>query len=222
MIFLASPFVILEISNLQNCNMQTTAMGYPVKVACVGDSITQITGYPSDLQTMLGGNYSVGNFGCTGSTVLLNSWKPYMDQPQFKSAIQFDPNIVVILLGTNDDLQELRPDNSSFEVDYKELIGAFENLTSNPQIYVAESPPIFSNSTDLSPTYLSNTIIPMTQAVAQNMSLPLIDTYDGFANHPDYFVDGVHPNIEGAQLIASDVYNAIDPQSDLSQTSGTG
>lgn len=218
LIFFTSPFVILELSSLQS-NQQVTAMACPVKVACVGDSITQITGYPSDLQTMLGDNYTVGNFGCTGSTVLLNSWKPYMDQPEFRSAEEFDPNIVVIMLGTNDDLQSLRPDNDSFEGDYEQLIGAFENLRSAPQIYVAESPPIFSNSTDLSSTYLSDTLIPMTQDVAQNMGLPLIDVYGTFVNHPNFFVDGVHPNSEGAKLIAADVCNKIDPQADSNQTS---
>ena len=48
---------------------------------------------------MLGDNYKVGNFGATGSTVLLNSWKPYMDQPQFENAEAFEPKIVVIMLG---------------------------------------------------------------------------------------------------------------------------
>jgi lysophospholipase L1-like esterase len=160
---------------------------------------------------MLGDTYSVGNFGSTGSTVLLNSWKPYMNQSQFKDAQAFNPDIVVIMLGTNDDLKELEQYNESFEEDYSALVSSFQQLESSPQILIANSPPIFSNSSDLSPSYLANTIIPCTFDVANKMCLPLIDVYDSFGNHTDYFQDGVHPNSQGAALIASDVYDAIDP-----------
>ena len=35
----------------------------PIPVACVGDSITQWSGYPANLQSMLGISYLVDNFG---------------------------------------------------------------------------------------------------------------------------------------------------------------
>ena len=96
---LVSPLAVYKIANLQNLNVPASSRGGPIRVACVGDSITEITGYPSKLQSMLGENYTVGNFGATGSTVLLKSWKPYMNQPQFENAEAFQPNIVVIMLG---------------------------------------------------------------------------------------------------------------------------
>ena len=108
------------------------------------------------------------------------------------------------MLGTNDDLKELEQYNESFEEDYAKLVFSFQQLQSNPQILIANSPPIFSNSSDLSPTYLADTIIPHTGDVANKMSLPLIDVYNSFGNHTDYFQDGVHPNSQGAALIASD------------------
>jgi lysophospholipase L1-like esterase len=217
-VVLVSPLAVFKIINLQNSKAPTASMRGPIRVACVGDSITEITGYPSALQSMLGDNFTVGNFGSTGSTVLLNSKKPYLDQPQFKNAQSFAPNIVVIMLGTNDDLKELEQYNESFEGDYATLISSFQQLQSNPQILVANSPPIFSNSSDLSPSYLTGTIIPYTDDVANKMNLPLIDVYNSFGNHTDYFQDGVHPNSQGAALIATDIYNTIDPSSDLTQT----
>ena len=216
-IILVSPLAVFKIINLQNSKAPTASAIGRIRVACVGDSITEITGYPSALQSMLGDNYTVRNFGATGSTVLLNSWKPYMDQPQFENAEAFEPDIVVIMLGTNDDLKELEQYNESFEGDYATLISSFQQLQSNPQIFIANSPPIFSNSSDLNPSYLADTIIPHTNDVANKMSLPLIDVYDSFGNHTDYFQDGVHPNSQGAALIATDVYDTIDP-SDLTQT----
>lgn len=217
-IVLLSPLAVFKIINLQSSKAPTASTSGFIRVACVGDSITEITGYPSDLQSMLGDNYTVGNFGSTGSTVLLNSWKPYMDQPQFENAEAFEPNIVVVMLGTNDDLKELEQYNESFEEDYVTLISSFQQLPSNPQILIANSPPIFSNSSDLSPSYLADTIIPHTNDVANKMSLPLIDVYDSFGNHTDYFQDGVHPNSQGAALIASDVCVSIDPSYNLTQT----
>ncbi len=209
-IILLSSLAVFRIVDLQNSKLPT-ARTSAIRVACIGDSITEITEYPSDLQQMLGENYSVGNFGSTGSTVLLNSWKPYMNQSQFQDAQAFNPDIVVIMLGTNDDLLELEQYNESFEEDYSMLISSFQQLESSPEILIANSPPIFSNSSDLNPEYLANTIIPLTNEVANKMNLPLIDVYDSFGNHTDYFQDGVHPNSQGATLIAADVYDAINP-----------
>ena len=217
-IVLVSPLAVYKMIDLQNSKTPTTFVGGPIRVACVGDSITEITGYPAVLQSMLGDNYTVGNFGSTGSTVLLNSWKPYMNQSQFENAEAFEPNIVVIMLGTNDDLKKLEVYNERFEDDYATLISSFQQLSSNPQILIANSPPIFSNSSDLNPSYLTDNIIPQTEDLANKMSLPLIDVYDSFGNHTDYFVDGVHPNSQGAALIATDVFNAIDPYWGLTQT----
>jgi lysophospholipase L1-like esterase len=181
------------IVGFQPLSAQNKVEALPTRVACVGDSITAITRYPSDLQSFLGPNYSVKNFGVNGSTVLLN----------------FKPNIVIIMLGTNDDLEMLRPSNASFEEDYIKLISAFQQLESNPRIWVVEPPPIFSNSSDLSIPYFNGIIVPKIQEMANQTNLPIIDVYNAFGNHSDYFVDGVHPNSQGAALIASEVYKAI-------------
>ncbi len=197
------------VSGLQALNTESNNFFIPIRVACVGDSITAITGYPSYLQQMLGSNYSVGNFGVTGSTVLLKSWKPYMNQSEFQAALDYKPNIVFIMLGTNDDLQELHQYNESFEDDYSKLVASFQQDDSNPQIWIMEPPPIYSSSSDLSNAYLNSTLIPQITDLANQQNLPLIDLNTAFENHTDYFVDGVHPNSEGATLIASEVYSAI-------------
>jgi hypothetical protein len=58
----------------------------PVRVACVGDSITRDTQYLDVLSSMLGANYTVGNFGVGRTTVSLQFDKPYMRQPAFREA----------------------------------------------------------------------------------------------------------------------------------------
>lgn len=217
-VIFVSPLAVFKIINLQDTNPQPSALDKLIRVACVGDSITEGSGYPSDLQLLLGNNYTVGNFGVSQSTVTLNSWKPYIFQPEFQDAKDFEPDIVFIMLGTNDDLMGLHQYNESFENDYTTLITQFQQLESKPDIWIMKSPPIFSNSSDLSPTYLTDTIIPKTVDLASKMNLPIIDVYSAFGNHTDYFKDGVHPNSQGAALIAAEVYNTVDSSYNLSQT----
>jgi lysophospholipase L1-like esterase len=217
-VILMLPLAVFKVFNQQSSELSISSPSKPIRVACVGDSITAVSGYPSDLQGMLGDNYTVGNFGSSGSTVSLNSWKPYMNQTEFQSAKDFEPNIIIIMLGTNDDLMALHQYNESFEDDYAKLITSFEDLQSTPQIYLADSPPIFNDSSDLSPAYLTNTLIPHTDDLANRMNLPIIDVYDAFGNNSSYFADGIHPNTEGATLIANQVYDTIDSTDKGNQT----
>ena len=46
--------------------------------------------------------FAVGNFGAGSTTVSLNTETPYMNTSVFQSALEFQPNIVIIMLGTND------------------------------------------------------------------------------------------------------------------------
>jgi acyl-CoA thioesterase-1 len=182
---------------------------HPIRVACVGDSITEGSGYPDKLQTLLGSNYVVHNFGVSGSTVSLNSTKPYMNQVAFRRAEVFNPQIIVIMLGTNDANPQIAQSEENFEADYTQLITYFEELEGNQTVWIVRSPPIFSISSSYNNTYLVDTLLPQIDNVANQLDLPTIDIYSAFGNHSDYFMDGVHPNADGAWLIASNVYNAI-------------
>ncbi len=180
-----------------------------IRVACVGDSITEGTTYPNDLSNLLGANYSVGNFGAGGATVSLESEKPYLFQPEFKEATRFLPDIVIIMLGTNDATYLPTQHIFNFTSDYKKLIEEFQTLTSKPEIWLVKPPPIFNNGTGLSTPDFASQIIPKIQQVANETAHPLIDAYTPLVNHPEDFVDGVHPNGEGAKIIATQVFDAI-------------
>ena len=180
-----------------------------IRVACVGDSITEGTDYPADLWMLLGANYSVGNFGVGGSAVSLDSGKPYMKESAFQEAKAFQPNIVVIMLGTNDASPINANGNESFVEDYFKLVRAFQALSTKPKIYLVKPPPVFSNGTGLNPEYFADTVIPSIEEVAKQTNLPIIDVYSALANSSNFFADGVHPNAEGAKLIANEIYKAI-------------
>jgi lysophospholipase L1-like esterase len=205
MLIMASYMAAFQIMDIR----QLSPLNAPVRVACVGDSITKGSGYPAKLQLLLGSNYLVGNFGVAGSTVSLNSTNPYMNQTEFQKAEEFNPNYVVIMLGTNDARTDINESNETFVADYTQLVSSFENLDCNPQIFAVDSPPMFTDNPNYNNTYLANNVIPQIDNVANNLNLPTVDVYNAFGNHSDYFMDGVHPNTEGANLIAFEVDNAI-------------
>ncbi|MGO8807735.1 MAG: GDSL-type esterase/lipase family protein [Candidatus Bathyarchaeia archaeon] len=180
-----------------------------IRVACVGDSITCGTAYPDDLWLMLGSKYVVGNFGINGATVFLNSSNPYMNTPALKAAKQFDPKIVIIMLGTNDADATLNESKAVFVADYIRLISQLQGLSSKPKVWIANPPPIFNNSAGLSGQILVDNIIPGIAQVASDTGVPVIDVYSVMVNHSADFLDGVHPDINGSMLVATAVYNAV-------------
>ncbi|HEX9261221.1 MAG TPA: GDSL-type esterase/lipase family protein [Candidatus Bathyarchaeia archaeon] len=185
-----------------------TVQASPVRVACVGDSITQ-GAYPKNLQSILGTDFRVGNFGVSGSTVLLNSDRPYMNQSAFLKTKSFQPSIVVIMLGTNDAHEDTYASVDNFLGDFKKLINEYQNLESDPEIWLVKPPPIFENNMKLNNTNLEQGIIPRIELLADELNLPLVDINGVLLDYPEYFGDGVHPNFDGARLIAKEIGQAV-------------
>jgi len=183
--------------------------GYPTRVACIGDSITEVSAYPADLQDMLGARYFVRAFGVSASTVLTHTYNPYIKTMAFQRAKEFLPNIVVIFLGTNDARADHYQSIDNFVTDYEQLVREVQAVESNPKIFLVKPPPIFDNGLYLSNANLMEGVIPGIEQVAKDLGLTTIDVYTPLFNHPDYFVDGVHPNNEGASVIANEIYKAI-------------
>jgi acyl-CoA thioesterase-1 len=178
----------------------------PIRVACVGDSITASTEYPVDLWQLLGSSYVIGNFGIGGATVSLGLDSSWMNETGFQVAKQFQPNIVVVILGTNDANTLYNETKSDFIAGYIALVSEFQTLASKPKVYLVLPPPIFSNNASLSQTYFMETVIPSIRQVAGQAGLPLIDAYTPLLDNSKVFEDGVHPNAEGAYIIARNVY----------------
>jgi acyl-CoA thioesterase-1 len=179
-----------------------------IRVALVGDSITELTQYPYFASEILGHNYIVCNFGVCGTTISLDSNSPYLYTEALDSAIRFQPDVAVILLGTNDADLTLEQYRSNLADDYATLLTRFQSLASKPPIWIVKPPPIFNETFGLSKAAIDKEIIPAIEAVAEKANLPLIDVYSSM-NSPRYFLDGVHPNDAGAKVIAELVCHAI-------------
>lgn len=183
-----------------------------IRVACVGDSLTCGTVYPDDLWLLLGSKYVIGNFGVSGATVFLNSSNPYMLTPAFRAATLFEPQIVILMLGTNDANPALNESNTAFVSDYVRLVSQFKGLASKPKVWIAKPPPIFNNTSGLSGEYLLQNIIPDVQQVGDLTGTPVIDVYNPLINHSAYFPDGVHPDVNGSMVVATVIYYALTSQ----------
>ena len=205
--------VALSLTVVFSENLATRAVNDPssklTRVACLGDSITNSTGYPEQLQSLLGNGSVVGNFGVNGATVNLNSNNPYYYDLTYRDARNFLPTTVIIMLGTNDARSDNYQKISTFTANYERLLNRTERWNSTQQIFLVIPPPIFNNTLDLNSTSYVNGVIPKIRQIASDLGLPLIDVYTPLMDHPEYFIDGVHPNSQGAQTIANTIYQAI-------------
>ena len=121
-----------------------------------------------------GSSYNVSNFGWGGSSVLLKSDEPYMNQTAFEEAKEFEPDIVVIMLGTND----AKPNNfrfiEDFVGDYTKLVSEFQGLSSKPEIWIVTPPPIFNDSLGPKAADLVAGVIPGVEEVLVNLICRLL------------------------------------------------
>lgn len=198
----------------------------PIKVACIGDSITYGTGiqnrdtdsYPAQLQKLLGADYEVRNFGNPGRGIYLHSWRGkerrgYRYMPEHKAALEWQPDIVICNLGINDNGEFIKKERiapGTFAEDYKKLLSDYQALPTNPKFYIwgklsplapgqkfYRSPEPFLMQTELA-------------KVAAATGAQLIDMQEPLRPYlTTVFPDKIHPTAEGAKIIAETTCKAL-------------
>jgi lysophospholipase L1-like esterase len=197
--------------------IRETDFSEPIRVACVGDSITwgygikdrEHNSYPAQLAALLGKKWDVRNFGVNGATALRKGTRPYNEQQAFHDALSFEPDVVVIKLGTNDTNAKSWPQHKNeFLSDYLDLIRNFRNLKTKPRIYLCRPVPLFRDRGKEYDTdkILVEEVIPKINEAAKETNLPLIDLYAPFEGKSELFPDGVHPDATGAGIMACEIY----------------
>ena len=191
-----------------------------IKVACVGNSITYGSGvaerdknaYPVRLQQMLGDAYEVGNFGKPGATLLNKGHRPYTQQQEYKDALAFAGDIVVIHLGINDTDPRNWPNyRDEFIGDYRSLMQSFREVNPKVRFLLARMTPLsdrhwrFESGTRDWHDEIQSAI----ECVAKAEGVQLIDFHEPLYPYPYLLEDAVHPNAEGAAILAKTVYEGI-------------
>ena len=189
----------------------------PIRVACVGDSITYGHGirdrehdtYPGLLSAKLGEKYDVRNFGVSGSTTMMGPDMPYMNEQAYKDALAFNPQIVTIKLGTNDSKPFNWKEQDHFKQDLKTLINSFRELPAKPRIWLCLPVPAYGQAWSINDSIIFNGVIPLIREVAQEENLPVVDLNTPLQGKRQYFPDTIHPNEEGQSMIADVIYNTV-------------
>ncbi len=187
-----------------------------VKIACVGDSITEGYGiseedsksYPAILDSLLGEKYTVQNAGRSAATLQKEGNFPYWHRKEFSNVFKYQPDIIVIKLGTND-TKPVNWNPSRFEEDYQALIDTFQTIPTHPKIYLCQPVPVFETNWEITDSVLVNGILPVISEIATKNNLTLINLYQKIKNQGVNFPDGIHPNAAGAKEIAEVVAEVI-------------
>ena len=192
----------------------------PIRVACIGNSVTygyghhnpKATSYPTRLGQMLGSDYEVRNFGHSGATLLNHGHRPYTQQQAFHDALAFVPDKAIIHLGLNDTDPRNWPNyRDEFIPDYLGLIDTLRAVNPKVEVWICRMTPIFHGHR----RFKSGTrdwhaqIQEAIEEVAHLAGVHLIDLHKPLYHRPDLFADALHPNIEGAEILAQTVYSAM-------------
>ncbi|MCD5390791.1 GDSL-type esterase/lipase family protein [candidate division NPL-UPA2 bacterium] len=176
-------------------------------ILCIGDSITA-GNYPARLQVNLnkaGIPAKVLNAGMGGYTS--GHYLKFMKSFGLFRAVK--PDLVLLKLGTNDVRTDfLRTETSRFVENMESIVRLIRE-----ELY-QESPPLLLISTILpiipqpfvftesSAKRVIEDINPAIREIADRFGLILVDNFSLFERHPEWLIDGVHPDERGYQAMA--------------------
>ena len=200
--------------------LSATAAKKVTRVSCVGNSITygykipdrEVNSYPAQLQKMLGDKFEVGNFGHSGTTLLRHGHNPYYKNIEFQQAMDFKGDIAVIHLGINDtDPRDWPNYRDEFINDYLWLVDQLKIANPECRIILCLLSPIgithhrFESGTSLWLREIRDEIA----HIACLLDVETIDLWDVLQSYDHLMPDALHPNAEGAGLLAKAVYKQI-------------
>lgn len=183
-----------------------------VKLACLGDSITagmlvrKEDCWVSRIAGALEKKAEVGNFGVSARCLLFKGDRPITREKAYRDALAFNPDILLIGLGTNDSKKKNWSHKDDFVGNYREIIAEFRKQ--NPKLKVYCLLPIPSQEAKeggISRECIAREIIPLIRQVAKGTKSKVIDLNKIMKGKDSLLVDGVHPNAEGHALMAEHI-----------------
>ena len=137
----------------------------------------------------------------------------YTKHQNYQSVLNSKPDIVTIMLGTNDTKPQNWKYKDKFINDYSSLVRSFLNLSPPPKVFLCLPPP----SPDLHVVGIKQQSIleeiPLIKQVAEQNGCYIIDTHTPLlpfrGNTKAFSSDLIHPNEYGASIIAKTIADAI-------------
>ncbi len=194
-----------------------------IRVSCVGDSLTYGSGvlktretdaYPAQLQIKMGTDHLVSNFGLRNATASASGDLPYVESEEYQQSLKSKPDIVVLMLGTND-TKTYNWNASDYEAGLKELVESYQQLDTKPTVYLMRSPYCYSldgsdvAEYDIQPAVVADELGGIVEKVASETGVEVIDLYQLTEGQDELYTDGIHFNANGYELIADEVYSNL-------------
>ncbi|SHJ35995.1 GDSL-type esterase/lipase family protein [Pseudobutyrivibrio xylanivorans] len=194
-----------------------------VRITCAGDSLTygsgvlktrEIDSYPSQLQVKLGTSYLVSNYGLRNATASASGDLPYVESEQYKESLESKPDIVILMLGTND-TKTYNWNPEEYREGLLNLVKSYQNLEEQPVVYLMRSPYCFPIENREQAEYsVQNDIVngelgEIISSVAEEAGINVIDLKAVTVGKEYLYTDGIHFTAEGYDLISDTVYKEI-------------
>jgi alpha-L-fucosidase 2 len=173
---------------------------------------------------MLGADYEVTNAGRSSQTMLkkglCNDLTPcsYWTTDAWQTALNSEPDIVTIMLGTNDakyfNWEGIQQDTGDYyALDYVDMIRTVRQLKTRPKVFVMVPPPLFEPYPfDMNSTIINEVFPVLIRDINTVVDTKLVDVYGALASQPNSTAltcDGCHPTDEANQIIAETIATAI-------------
>jgi len=191
---------------------------YQLRMAFIGNSISagfwlpEGKSFPDQLAVMLQGIYGdtcyLHNYALSGRTMFKQGDSPFWREPELQEALDFAPNLVFIMLGTNDSKAwnwgVLGYD--TFVDDYLSMVDTFLNRNPHTTFILGYPPPAFdpdpANVGGISDSIIHYGVIPAVDSVIKVRGGYVMDFYTGMTPYGNLFFDKIHPYTEGATVMA--------------------
>ena len=193
-------------------------------IACIGDSLTEghmwpAQSYPSYLAKKVPEHFEVGNFGKNGISITGygGSWDNpemrYIKQEYYKNSIAYEPDILAIMLGTNDATgwEKAAP---TFLAEYKTLLKAYKDALPFAKTIMMVSPPTKEgNQFGIPNNVIKEQVNPIQRQLAEDNGYEILDLRKEFEETENYEslylrpYDGVHFTETAADYVATRVWD---------------
>jgi lysophospholipase L1-like esterase len=193
----------------------------PIRVACVGDSLTfgyalpeatrERSNYPGQLGKRLGGGFVVKGFGHTGCTLMNLDWlPPLIKTPEYKASLAFKPDVVILMGGTNDGNPRNWSHVGQLERDLKQIAHSYLLLPNRPKVILLTPPRICTKAEkgvleDDQCNNVNQGLPPLLRSFARNNALRLIDSRLSITTRDCYTMDGIHLSEKGCMKLANQI-----------------
>jgi lysophospholipase L1-like esterase len=201
------------------------AVAVPLKLAVLGDSIStgahaeprETNGYPARLGYLLAPDYEVRAFARSSLCLLRKADLPFAETPEFRAALDWAPDVATIMLGTNDSIDDPRPNwrhHGDLQSDTLHLIGRLREANPKVQVYLLGPPPMI-------PDQVQEPARAAQIALRFSRLAKVAEVYRGIAHDvPGVFyfdlartfsetTDGVHPTNFGHESLAREIFERL-------------